>query len=215
MGREASGSRERDVPKETPGGFARPESGVDAVCMQCACSAHAVCMQCACSAHAVCMQQRLATDGGHAVLILPERLPLWRLRDLDPALDPLAKLAQAQLAAAVGVPAVEERVDLGPGHLEPEQRHCLAELLAADHAVAVLVPLAEEVDHAHRLLGQDLRQLLLHREARRLVEVDSSQAGAALHLVGPTDGMLGPLLQVARADRASKRWCGPGIGDVD
>ena len=30
MGREASGSREREVPKETPAGFARPESkGVD------------------------------------------------------------------------------------------------------------------------------------------------------------------------------------------
>jgi|TARA_B110000196_G_scaffold224532_1_gene193462 hypothetical protein len=90
---------------------------------------------------------------------------MWRLRDNDPALEPLAEVVQGQLAAAVGVPAVEESIDFGPGHLQPEQRHCLAELLAANDAVAVLVPLAEEVDHAHRLVGKDLRQLLLHREA--------------------------------------------------
>ena len=99
------------------------------------------------------------------MLKLPEWLPRGRLRDLDTAFEPLAELAQGQLAAAVGVPAVEEGIDIGPGHLQPEQRHCLAELLAANDAVAVLVPLAEELDHAYRLLGQDLRQLLLHREA--------------------------------------------------
>ena len=44
---------------------------------------------------------------------------------------------------------VRVRVRVSLGHLQPEQRHCLAELLLGDSAVAVLVPLPEEVDDPH------------------------------------------------------------------
>eukprot|EP00966_Prymnesium_polylepis_P281007 6492556-Prymnesium_polylepis.1 len=57
-------------------------------------------------------------------------------------------------ASAVEVELVEELVVLGDGRVEPQHRHRAAELDLGHLAVAVLVPLAEEVDHAHRVLAQ-------------------------------------------------------------
>ena len=59
------------------------------------------------------------------------------------ALEHPRELIELQHARAVGVPAVEERVDVLGWNIEPEHGHGLAELLLGDGAAAVLVPLAE------------------------------------------------------------------------
>eukprot|EP00964_Phaeocystis_antarctica_P004660 scaffold2508_cov37-Phaeocystis_antarctica.AAC.1 len=66
----------------------------------------------------------------------------------------LVELAQLQHARAIGVPAIEERVDILLRHLQTQHGHGLAELLLGDGAVAVLVPLPEEIDDAHGVGGR-------------------------------------------------------------
>ena len=85
-------------------------------------------------------------------------------RQLDLASSPqrLIQLVDADGAATVGVKRVEQLVDLSPGRVKAEQRHGLAELLLRDGAVAILVPLAEQVHDAHPILGENVAQLLRH-----------------------------------------------------
>jgi len=47
--------------------------------------------------------------------------------------------------------------------VDAQHRHGLAELVARDLAVAVLVPHPEHLDHVRALLAQRARDLLLHR----------------------------------------------------
>eukprot|EP00964_Phaeocystis_antarctica_P144559 scaffold110376_cov63-Phaeocystis_antarctica.AAC.1 len=47
-------------------------------------------------------------------------------------------------------------------HAKPQHLHGLAELLLAHPAVAVVVPVAEEVDDAHGIGCENIAQLLLH-----------------------------------------------------
>eukprot|EP00964_Phaeocystis_antarctica_P102081 scaffold67491_cov66-Phaeocystis_antarctica.AAC.2 len=83
------------------------------------------------------------------------------------------ELVQPNLARAVGVPCVEDAVDLLPGEIEADERHGAPELLLGDGAVAVLVPLAEEVDDAHRVLRERVPQLLRHGQVAVLVDVQA------------------------------------------
>ena len=78
-------------------------------------------------------------------------LPLHFDDDLLPVERGAVHLPEGGCGEGRRVEGVEELVDGLGRHLEPQQRHRLAELGARDRAVAVLVPLAEEVDHADRL----------------------------------------------------------------
>ena len=64
-------------------------------------------------------------------------------------------------AAAVLVEDVEQVVRDVVRPLEPERPHRLPELLLRHQPVAVVVPLAEEVDDAHGILREQLTQLVL------------------------------------------------------
>ena len=73
----------------------------------------------------------------------------------------------------------EEGVDLRLGHVEPEVGHPPVELLARHRAVAVVVPIAEQVDHAHRRLGERVAKLIGHALARVLVDVEVQRLALA------------------------------------
>ena len=64
-------------------------------------------------------------------------------------------------------------------HLEAHTDHRGAELLPSDVAVAVLIPLSEEVHHSASMPEQRLLELLSYGDAGVLVDVDGAQ-----HLVG-------------------------------
>ena len=65
--------------------------------------------------------------------------------------------------------------------LEAQLRHRLPPLLAAHRAAAVVVPVAEHVDHAHAALAQRVAQLLRHRRrAFALINVEAERRALAL-----------------------------------
>ena len=72
------------------------------------------------------------------------------------------------------------RARVGRGGPSPnQQRHDLGELELGDGAVAVLVPVPEEIDHAHRVLSEHAAQLLGHRGLAVRVNLDrGGQRGA-------------------------------------
>ena len=86
-------------------------------------------------------------------LDLASRARLQRCVQLDRAAAPqqLLKLVDRDEPRLVLVPRVEQLVQLRLAHREPQLLHPAPELLLLDLARAVVVPLAEELDHAHRL----------------------------------------------------------------
>ena len=64
-------------------------------------------------------------------------------------------LAVLDVAVACVVERVEGGVDVLLRSIIPEGRDRLAELLLVDRAVAVLIPLTEEIDQLDRVLGKD------------------------------------------------------------
>ena len=79
-------------------------------------------------------------------------------------------------------------------HIEPEQRHRLVELGARDLAVAVRVPLAEEVDHARRV------------GAKRRGDLVLDWVGALCRgFAGGMPGMCGGLVEEGRREEEAKK----------
>eukprot|EP00964_Phaeocystis_antarctica_P043808 scaffold25134_cov58-Phaeocystis_antarctica.AAC.3 len=82
---------------------------------------------------------------------------------------------QVNRAAAARVPGVEEEVDVRLRHLQAHADHRATELLTSDLAVAVLVPLPEEVHDTPRVLQQRLLELLPDGHARVLINVEVAE----------------------------------------
>eukprot|EP00964_Phaeocystis_antarctica_P108042 scaffold72690_cov63-Phaeocystis_antarctica.AAC.3 len=105
------------------------------------------------------------------------------------------ELLELDAAAAVRVEGVENLVDLLRGGLEAHLAHAVVELRLRDRAAVVVVPLAEQIDHAHRRLAQRVAQLLRHRQVGGLVNSESLQQRRPC-LVDPARAQRSPGLAV-------------------
>ena len=81
------------------------------------------------------------------------------------------QLAVFDEAVASIIERVERTIDVLLGRIIPECRNCLAEFLLINRAVAILVPLAEQIDQLDRVLGEDLVQLVDDAHAARRVQL--------------------------------------------
>mmetsp|Transcript_50848 Transcript_50848/g.134526 ORF Transcript_50848/g.134526 Transcript_50848/m.134526 type:complete len:260 (-) Transcript_50848:184-963(-) len=101
------------------------------------------------------------------------------------------QLLHVDCAAAVRIERVEEAVDGNLGRIQAEHRHRAPELGLGHLPVAVLVPLAEEVKHAHRVLDEVRAQLVDERHLGGLVHHElTADHGALLALLGLFLGLL-------------------------
>ena len=90
------------------------------------------------------------------------RVPRARVVAVGPFGEQTSELRVLDLPRAVRVELVEEVIYRLLRRVKAEQRHAEAELLLGHDAVVVGVPLAEQVDHAARVLLEGLRELLGH-----------------------------------------------------
>ena len=95
------------------------------------------------------------------------------LRLLDPLITQgVLELVELDHARAVVVKAVEEGVHLCLGYSVPQRRDRLAKLLLVERAVAVVIPLTEQIDQLDAMLGENAPKLLLHAQISRGVQLD-------------------------------------------
>ena len=95
---------------------------------------------------------------------------------------------------AVVIHRIKERIHRRLGCIVPERRHRLTKLHFVERAIAVVVPLAKQVDQPDGVLVQDLTQLLLHGNARTSAQLDhSGEYRRALRHIVDVDVLVGQL----------------------